>query len=270
MPARDLIDRFGREEDAFLRTEFLAPVAGPGKVRVRIAGIVCEMAVRDPKPGMQVLKPVSMKEAAIVREASRAEAKRYLGLFPRARLVATLLHGGTWMGLSAGAAPKGVRVEGLVPIALASSLRAFETAVVRFDGALFLHEASDRPAEAAALREALARNEEEPSRKGLTAEERAAYARALEFRREMEKSADERRLERALALAGADLSAFEEGHGRFTVSFRVDGRAYASIVSKLDLTVLSSGICLSGRDRDFDLTSLVSVLREHHAEGRDE
>ena len=34
------------------------------------------------------------------------------------------------------------------------------------------------------------------------------------------------------------------------------------IVSKRDLTVISSGICLSDRDRDFDLQSLVGVIEK--------
>ena len=39
-----------------------------------------------------------------------------------------------------------------------------------------------------------------------------------------------------------------------------DGQRHTSAISKSDLTVISSGICLSGRDRDFDLHSLVGVI----------
>jgi hypothetical protein len=39
-----------------------------------------------------------------------------------------------------------------------------------------------------------------------------------------------------------------------------EGLRHTSAVTKTDLTVVSSGICLSGRDRDFDLLSLVGVV----------
>jgi hypothetical protein len=270
MRARDLIERFGNEEEAFLKTEFLAPVVRGAGVRVRIAGIVCELAARARQEGIFVLRPKSHREAAPVRPATRAEAKRYLELFPRARLVAALLHGERWFGLPAGAAEKGVRVEGLVPIAIAPNLQLFQTASVRFDGALFLLEGTERPAEAAYLRDELGRGTpvEALSRKGLVDAERAAYARALELKREMEQSADERRLDRALKLAGAELESYHDQQGSYVVSYRVDGRPYTSVVAKGDLSVLSAGVCLSGRDRDFDLATLVGVLRQHRRLGR--
>lgn len=258
--ARDLIDRFGREEGDFLRSEFLAPVAG-SRVRARIGGIACELKVRDPRPGLWVLKPTSPREAAIVREATAAEAKRYRGLFPKARVVATLAQGATWLGLAAAAPAKGIRVEGLVPIAFGRALRRFDTAVLRFDGALFLHEATERPAEAKHLRDAFEARRA-PDRPGLRPAEREAFARAVAARNEEEKSDDERRLERALKLAGADLIGFDARAGAFTVRYRVDGRPFEAVVDGQDLTVVSAGICLSERDHDFDLTSLVGVMRE--------
>ena len=46
------------------------------------------------------------------------------------------------------------------------------------------------------------------------------------------------------------------------VTYRVDGADYTTSVNKNDLTVQVAGICLSGEDQNFDLASLVGVLRE--------
>lgn len=270
--ARDLIDKFGREEDAFLKTQFLAPVGRGAAVRVRIAGMVCELAVKAAEEGIALLRPRSHREAEVVRPATRSEVKKYLDLFPRARVVVTYRHGDTWLGIPAAAPEKGITLSGWVPIAFGKELKVFQTAVVRFDGSLFLLESTERPAESAYLREELRKGTpaEELRRKGVTEPERGAYWFQLELQKEESKSADERRLEQALKMAGAELTGFHEKDGHFTVGWKVDGRAYTSLVAKGDLTVVSSGICLSERDRDFDLTSLVGVMRQHHEEGRDD
>ena len=46
------------------------------------------------------------------------------------------------------------------------------------------------------------------------------------------------------------------------VSFSVGDQRYTSSVNKDNMTIQVAGICLSGEDQKFDLSSLVGVLRE--------
>jgi hypothetical protein len=76
----------------------------------------------------------------------------------------------------------------------------------------------------------------------------------------------EQRLRRALAMADAQLHSFSElesdsGAPQLLVEWSRQGERfhYRSLLAT-NLTVVASGICLSGRDADFDLTSLVSVM----------
>jgi hypothetical protein len=79
----------------------------------------------------------------------------------------------------------------------------------------------------------------------------------------------EQRLRRALAKADAALHGFSEAPGRpgepgmLVVEWSERGRRrrYRSLLAR-DLTVVSSGICLSGCDHVFDLTSLVGVMAD--------
>jgi hypothetical protein len=110
-------------------------------------------------------------------------------------------------------------------------------------------------------------------RPALSPGQRLAYV--LNFRRRVEamlaaerakqldeRTRDENRLREALEHSGARLRDFAERGGQYTVTYDVDGRRHVSTVRKGDLTVQTAGICLSGQDRDFDLASLIGVLRE--------
>lgn len=80
----------------------------------------------------------------------------------------------------------------------------------------------------------------------------------------------ERMVKYALKLADAKLEKLEDlGNGQFRVDYIYKDHN-DSVVIDDKLTVLSSGICLSGRDKDFDLTSIVFVKYKRRDEDYDE
>jgi hypothetical protein len=96
---------------------------------------------------------------------------------------------------------------------------------------------------------------------------RTAYSistqRIREFRERMEHARAEARLRGALRLGGGQFVDFRDRDDFWVVEWTTsDGERHTSIVTRDDLTVVSSGICLAGRDRDFDLQSLVGVIEQ--------
>lgn len=295
-----LLNRFAEQEEQFLRREFLAPALAGGMVRVRIGQAVCRIKTEPSDfEGWGVFQPLSFNEAMLVREASLAERRRYLDLFPRVRLIVCLRRGQQWMCSSASHSDSRMRLEGVVAVALLTEVQQFDVIVTRYDGSQFWFDEIDMrgdPASAVYLRESLAHNlpASELSRSGLTAEHRAAYelnqweavrlaeraaqqeqeARTRRILREQRHSEPQpqttfaesdvvrERLRQNLSHAGARLVDYLERSDSFRVTYVVDGQQYTSSVDKQDLTIQSAGICLDGTDRTFDLASLVGVLRE--------
>jgi len=63
--------------------------------------------------------------------------------------------------------------------------------------------------------------------------------------------------------AGGQFIRHEEKNDHYSVTYEVDGQQYTSYISKDPIhQVLTAGICLEGGDKDFDLKSLISVIRE--------
>lgn len=268
MDIHSLLDRMEAAEEAFLKTEFLAPVVPGSQVRVRIAGLVCTLRVMGrPDPGWAILKPLSLDRARVVDRPGLTQVREYLSLFPELRLVLVARVDGLWLALPAHRGDTRFQITGAVPVHLVTGAEPFQQIIARFDGAVFWFQEVDRrrsPAIAAYLREALAAetSPEDLHKPTLTTEERESYAVAYEAIEAAQRDRVLERLSDALAHAGAELASYIEREDAYTVSFTVDGEAHRSTVRKDDLSVLVAGVCLDGRDRSFDLQSLVGVLRE--------
>jgi hypothetical protein len=273
----DALDRLAAAEERFLASEFLAPVLRGGAVRVRIAGVICQLKVRPRDfEGWGVFRPTSHTEARLVRPARLAERQGYLELFPLVRLILAGRREDQWLALVAHRGDSRFRIAGVVPVRLVEEGQLFEVIASRFDGAQFWYAGRDPrwdPGTAAYLRQALAQmlEPDQLHRPGLTAEEREAYAVNywLHFQasEEARRSRDEQRLQEALAHAGAELKEYLDRGDVYTITYEVDGERQVSVVSKRDLSVQVAGICLSGQDEHFDLQSLVGVIREARVGG---
>jgi hypothetical protein len=266
------LDCFAVAEQDFLSQEFLAPAVRGGEVRVRMAGVVLQMRFEpDEFEGWGVFRPVSHRVARLVREARLGECRRYVQLMTNASLVLCNRSDCAWSAVPAHRADRRFKIEGTVPVRLVDGADLFDTVRAGFDGANFWYDRVDPRGDAAVsawLRSAIAKMVEPTTlnRKGLTAEQRAAYAvnyfSRLETRKKTRRDTIEAQLRESLRHAGADFVGYAEHKDGYRVTYHVGGQRQVSSVNKHDLTVQVAGICLSGQDQKFDLTSLVGVLNE--------
>jgi hypothetical protein len=275
---KDILDRLEDAEQDWAGQEFLAPCMPERPVTVRIAGIVCEIKIIDGLRrdfrGWAVLAALSTNRARFVRGAGLAERERYLALFPAVRLILSERLGEeAWLGRPAQAGDRRLQLDGAAAVWLPEpGLQRFDTVVARYDGRLFWYDRRDSardPALAEYLREQLGREDsrglppppEQLRKRGLSQEERAAYACARTRLEEAHRDRTADRLADAVAHAQGRLHSYYEQDDVYVVTYEVDGQRHTSAIRRTDLTVATAGICLSGQDQLFDLASLVGVLR---------
>jgi hypothetical protein len=215
--------------------------------------------------------------ARFLREPTMTERQAYLDLFPVLRLILCRKNGDQWLGVPANQADTRFRVAGLVPVQLVEEVQLFEVIQTRFDGANCWFDCNDpgRSLKTATyLRESLTKLLEPDKLElpGMTLEEKdaylMAYGPALEADIESKKDRQEERLKLALFKAGAKYRSYIERGNTYTVEYAVDGQTHRSVLNKDTLAVESAGICLSGGDKNFDLQSLVGVIREGYRRHR--
>ena len=269
----DAFERLAKSEREFATSEFLAPVTLGQAITVRVAGIVLSMHV-DPAnfEGWGVFRPRDLNHAEFLRHPKMSERAQYLKLYPGVRLVLSGRRGDGWFGRTTGSGQ--VSLLGDAPVRLATDVQIFDTVRTRFDGGSFWFDGreSSKGRQAEYLRGALLAMTSPESLEftGLEPVPRDLYRELYVLRQaeiaEANRDKTEDRLKDALSHAGAVLRGYRELSDAYTVDYAVDGIRHTSVVDKKSLNVQAAGICLSGGDRSFDLTSLVGVIREGAAQ----
>ncbi|YAF95605.1 MAG: hypothetical protein AB3A66_24170 [Nodularia sp. CChRGM 3473] len=266
-----LINQIADAQAELLTTQFIAPCVKGGQVRTKVAGMVYTFTPKPSKfAGWGIFQPVDEKTATVIEEADLPQIAEYLQHFPQIRLwLAHQLQGQTWLAYPVNEIDMRQRLRVVKPIAvhLVTEGVVFEQIIARWHGQSCWFEDIDRrtdPVIVETLQSAVKQltPAEELQFKGMTPEIRTVYELATRHIEGFSQpQQDEKRLKKALRMGGGELRHFHDRGDYWTVDWTTaDGVRHSSAIAKTDLTVISSGICLSGRDRDFDLQSLVGVM----------
>jgi hypothetical protein len=266
--------RLAAKEDELRGSRFLAPCVPGGTVGLRGGGLLYSFTpVPEDFEGWGIFEPEDERRARLVEEAGPRRIAEYLDGFKQIRLRLVYRTGGrSWLASAVNEADARQRL-GTVepkPVHLVGEGAQFDQIVARFDGAACWFEEMDRradPLHAERLREALRCDTPTAQLgwKNCTPEMRECYALARErcvAQGKLRQPPDSERLAEALAFDGGELVNFTDRGDCWEVMWKApdSGYMYSSVIEKRDLTVVSAGICLDGRDRDFDLQSLVRVV----------
>ncbi|HEY9699037.1 MAG TPA: hypothetical protein V6D10_17365 [Trichocoleus sp.] len=270
---RKLLNQIANAEAELRSTQFLAPCVKGGRVRTRVASMVYTFI---PKPqqfeGWGIFQPVDEQTAMLVERANLPQLVAYLQQFLTIRLrLAYRLQNQTWLAYPVNEADMRQRFKVVkpVPVHLVAEGVTFEQIIARWNGNFCWFEEIDRRADPTTIETLQSKLNQlipvdELQFKGITPEFRSLYELVAQRTEGFaQPQHDEKRLRQALKLGGGELHQFQDRGDYWTVDWTTsDGVHHTSAIAKDDLTVVSSGICLSGRDRDFDLQSLVGVM-EH-------
>ena len=296
-----LLQQLEAQEKLLHDTEFIAPCLQGSSIKTSVDNIIYTFKTEPENfEGWGIFKPIDNQTAEVIDEASLPQLSRYLKLLKPLRLrLAYQLQRQSWLAYPINESDSLQRFNILKPVVvhLVTEGSNFETIIARFDGGNFWFEEIDRKADiqptmtlAEKLREETLPDDLKFS--GMTPEMLIVYdlawqqtetaRRQREDRRRVKLSknsppkhkkrkalnitaTDEQRLQEALKQRGAILETFRDKDDFWLVEWRTSkGESHSSAINKNDLTVITSGICLSGKDQDFDLQSLVGVIEKQN------
>lgn len=265
----DLIEGFGEKEKNISYMEFISPVYNNDTVIMSMDGIVLSFKISWYSPGWHRFKPVDYHKAQRIREAELSEIESYLRKLPQIRVCSGYRKDNIIYGYPLKNNKIGILHNNLVQVYLPDDQPLdFDRILCRFDGVNLWYEgldSSNDPTKSNYLRMALSEQiyPDKIRYSGLTLEERASYALRYSHESELKRQEKMKSIQGQVEYHGGKLLSCNERQDHLEVEIEVEGQRFTTYVSKGEgHRVISAGICLEGMDKEFDLTSLVSVYKE--------
>ncbi|GAB4533607.1 MAG: hypothetical protein Tsb0014_19160 [Pleurocapsa sp.] len=268
-----LINQLASQEKLLSEIEFIAPCIGGGSVVTAVDNIVYTLKIKpEDFIGWGIFQAINNREAQLVDEANLPQISEYLQLFPTLRLyLAYPLKAQTWLAYPVNESDMEQRfkIARPVPVHLVTEATTFDTIIGRGDRNWWFADLDRRasPEVAVTLNQKLQQEiaPENLTFSGMTPEMKTVYSLVWQqteaYRKQQQIKRSEDKLKDALKQGDGTLETYRDRGEYWQVEWRsANGEFHSSAIDKQDLTVISSGICLSGRDRDFDLQSLVGVM----------
>lgn len=246
-----------REEQSFFQREVVAPVVPGGKIRVGMGKFRMDCPANPDFRGWGVFRILPTYSARLVREAEPWEKAEYASKFPSMALtLLQQLQEGSWQAFHQ-------PTKDFFIICLVEGQAIFDEVIAANDGmhCWFVSGKRDNNHnKTLALRESLAGFIEPGSLSipRLSARDVLLYRLALALNQGEEKDLEKLKIRSAIEMGGGQLMSYTRQAGGFAIKWIKGRRTFDSFIAP-DLSVLSAGYCLSGRDREQDLTTLASL-----------
>jgi hypothetical protein len=267
--ALDLIKKIGEKEATLTKRAFISPIFTNRIVATHVEGINYTFDIQKASPGWYKIRPIDSKKAKLSGKAELQDIETYLKYFDKIRLVLVMKKNDVYMAVPDKINKHGMLPQELVPVFLTDdTVLDFDRVVARYDGANLWFDRIDTgndPQKAEHLRTCLEMLRDPSLVKctGLTFEERLAYTLRITLDQRLVEDRKKQTIAGHVEHAGGKLLRFAEKTDHISVTYTVDGETFTSHVSKdPEHQVIAAGICLSGHDKNFDLKSLITVVRE--------
>lgn len=198
------------------------------------------------------------KQARFVRPATTDESDTYLSNFRRSPAVLFRNKHGNWIGVS------NRRVSPVFGVS--EYIQEFESARIFEIGDVWVFGSPsiEYPHVSANLRMSFQNQDHVLMVRGATPDHRIAYVEKLDL---IERPKIE--IPDSVSFMGGKLvDMVDRGDGTALVTYLISNSTFTSLVDSKTLKVISAGICLDGEDGNYDLTTLIPVIRKGINTGR--